>query len=181
MKHPTNPTVPLALLLTGAIGLSACSASAVGEPASMSPSPVASARALGGTAAGQVPADRVYTRDHVWIRRDADGTVVLGVTNAFVTEAGGDLYSFFLPRPGARIALGASFAEFEAAKAAAELLSPVMGTVVAVNEDAQADPGVVSYDPFDAGWLVRLKPTGPLPADAMDASAYEQYLSTYFD
>lgn len=108
-----------------------------------------------------IPDHLRYTAEHEWV---TDGeTVTVGIT-AVAAEALGDIVFLELPEVGATVSAGAVCGEIESTKSVSELYSPATGTVVAVNDDAVADPAVVNSDPYGAGWLIKVEATafGPL-------------------
>jgi glycine cleavage system H protein len=126
-----------------------------------------------------IPPDLWYDvpRD-VWLRPEADGTVVLGMTDVAQTRAGKVLHILF-KKVGRRIETGHSAATIESAKWAGPFPSPVAGTVIATNADAfAADILVANRDPYELGWLVRLEPDAWDPGAAglvTGSTAVEQY------
>jgi len=113
-----------------------------------------------------IPLDLWYDvpRD-VWLRPEADGSLVLGMTDVAQTRAGKVLHILF-KKIGRRIEAGQSAATIETAKWAGPFPTPVGGTVVATNSDAfDADILVANRDPYELGWLIRLEP------DAWDPGA----------
>jgi glycine cleavage system H protein len=114
-----------------------------------------------------VPEDRRYTAEHEWI---ADGDpATIGIT-AHAARQLGDVVFVALPEVGRTLAAGEVFGEIESTKSVSDLFAPAAGDVVEVNPALAADPGLVNSDPYGAGWLVRLRVTGP--GATMDAAAY---------
>ena len=95
--------------------------------------------------------------DHVWVRREAGGDVVIGIDELGLENLG-DLAYVSLAHPGTRVAQGGAIGSLEAAKMTGDIKSPVAGTVVARNDAACANPGLVNTDCYGAGWLVRIAP-----------------------
>lgn len=116
------------------------------------------------------PDDRSYTRSHEWVRREG-GLAVIGITD-FAVEQLGELVYLDLPRAGGIVIRGQAFGEVESVKAVSDLNSPVDGEIVAVNEDLVDRLATLQQDPFDAGWLLKVKPSGGF-AGLLDAAAYE--------
>ncbi len=123
-----------------------------------------------------VPKLLQYTKEHEWIRREDDGTVVVGITDHAQHQLG-ELVYVELPEAGRTLKPGDAMAVVESTKAASDVYSPLAGTVTGVNPALTSQPELVNTDPYGAGWLVRLK-----PADAgasgglLDASAYASLL-----
>lgn len=122
------------------------------------------------------PSDLKYTKDHEWARVESDGTVRVGVT-AYAVEQLGDVTLVDLPKVGAKLEPHGHFGDIESVKTVSELFAPVAGEVVAVNAELDAKPELVNEGPYDAGWMIAIRPSGDL-SDLMDAAAYEAYLGT---
>ncbi|MGW7686646.1 glycine cleavage system protein GcvH [Kribbella sp. NPDC054772] len=116
-----------------------------------------------------VPTDLKYTADHEWLTLDGD-TATVGIT-AFAADALGDVVYVDLPIVGATVRAGAPCGEIESTKSVSDLNAPADGEVVEINHEVIADPSVLNTDPFQAGWLFRLKVSGT--PDLLDATAYE--------
>ncbi|MFB6721145.1 glycine cleavage system protein GcvH [Kribbella sp. NPDC056345] len=110
-----------------------------------------------------------YTEDHEWVAIDGELATV-GIT-AFAGEALGDVVYVDLPAVGSTVATGDACGEIESTKSVSDLFAPVDGEVVELNEAVVADPGLLNTDPYQAGWLLRIKVTGP--TKLLDAAAYE--------
>lgn len=125
-----------------------------------------------------VPTEFSYTVEHEWISAaDADGVVTVGITD-HAQDALGDVVYVDLPEVGDSFAAGDSFGEVESTKSVSDLYLPVAGEIVAVNEALGDNPGAVNEDPYDAGWLIRLRPDDPADlAGLLDAQAYRDQLS----
>ncbi len=107
--------------------------------------------------------DRLYHPEtHMWIRPSGAAsapTVRIGM-DALGVETSGTLAQLSLPRAGTELAAGRAFGQLEAAKFVGPLVSPVTGTVTAVNDAAAADPGLTERDPYGEGWLIEARLTG---------------------
>lgn len=120
-----------------------------------------------------IPADRRYLETHEWHKLDGD-TVTLGITQHAADELT-DITYVQLPQKGAKIEAGKPFGEIESVKATAELISGVSGEVVAVNEQLTATPGLVNEDPFEGGWMVKIKISDPASVQKLlSAEDYEK-------
>ena len=108
-----------------------------------------------------VPENLVYTAEHEYVARTSDPHVVrVGITDYAQGELG-DVIFVRLPKPGERLDSHQSFGEIEAVKAVSELYSPLAGEVVEINAALDQDAGVVNRDPYDAGWMITLRISGP--------------------
>lgn len=105
------------------------------------------------------PSNVSYTNDHEWIR--VEGTVgAVGITDYAQGELG-DIVYLDLPPVGRKLERGKSFGTIEAVKAVSDLFAPVDGEVSEVNTGVQEHPESVNKDPYDAGWLIKIKITDP--------------------
>jgi glycine cleavage system H protein len=119
----------------------------------------------------QIPANLKYTASHEWIRREADGTLTIGITD-HAQEALGDLVFVELPEVGRALAAGEACTVVESVKAASDVYAPVAGTVTAQNEAVKNSPELINQNAYDA-WLFRLQPADSNALDALlDADAY---------
>lgn len=124
----------------------------------------------------QIPEALRYTASHEWVRREADGTLAVGITD-HAQDSLGELVYIELPAARRRLAAGEACAVVESVKAAADVYAPVAGEVVARNDALAAAPGELNKDPY-AAWLFRLKPAaGAALEQLMDAQAYRNSFS----
>lgn len=120
--------------------------------------------------------DLRFTEDHEWLRKDAEGTVVVGITD-HAQSALGDLVFVQLPAVGSHYDAGVEMAVIESVKAAGAINAPLAGSVIEVNESLIEDPSKVNNDPMNEGWFVKLKLDVPGGlADLMTADAYSRLL-----
>ncbi len=123
-----------------------------------------------------VPAGLKYTSDHEWVKVDGDLATV-GITDYAQGELG-DVVFVELPEAGTEINKGESFGTIEAVKAVADLFSPASGEIVELNEALEDAPETVNQDPYNAGWMVKIKLSDASELDdMMDAAAYEKHIS----
>ena len=122
------------------------------------------------------PDDLLYHAEHDWARIDGD-EAVMGVT-WFAQDALGELVHYEAPDVGSNVAKDSSYGEVESVKAVSDLISPLSGTVVAVNEKVVAEPETVNEDPYGDGWLVRITLGDAAQADdLMNAAAYKAFVA----
>ena len=123
-----------------------------------------------------VPDDRRYTQDHEWVRLDGDEAVV-GIT-AYAADQLGDIVFVELPAVGKALEASGTFGVVESVKAVSDLFAPVGGEVVATNDALGGSPELVNSDPYDAGWMIRVKvaDAGSLD-DILDAAAYDALIA----
>jgi glycine cleavage system H protein len=120
-----------------------------------------------------VPQDLKYTESHEWARREADGTVSIGITD-HAQEQLGDIVFVEAPQPGRQVVAGEAVGVVESVKAASDIYSPVAGEIVAANAELADSPEKVNSDAYGA-WMFRLKPASPADLDKLlDAAAYEK-------
>ena len=127
-------------------------------------------------AAETYPDDLKYHPEHDWARIDGD-EAVLGVT-WFAADALGELVHFEAPAVGATFDKDATYGEVESVKAVSELVAPLSGEVLEVNQQVLDAPETVNEDPYGAGWLVRIRIADPSEvALLLDLAAYKQVLA----
>ncbi|NTV65781.1 MAG: glycine cleavage system protein GcvH [Oscillochloris sp.] len=119
-----------------------------------------------------VPAGLRYSKSDEWVRVEGD-ELVIGITD-FAQDQLGDIVYLELPKVGNVIAPGDAFGVIESVKASSDLYAPVGGEVVAVNSDLDASQEPINQDPYGAGWLMRVRPSGS-EEELMDAAAYVAY------
>jgi glycine cleavage system H protein len=107
-------------------------------------------------AGGSNPADRRYTTEHEWIKPEGEHYIV-GIT-AFAQGQLGDIVYVELPKVGDQVEAGRAFGVIESVKTASDLYAPVTGEVVAVNSELIDQPQSVNDDPYDAGWMIKIRP-----------------------
>jgi glycine cleavage system H protein len=128
------------------------------------------------------PNDRKYTKTHEWVKQDGD-TVLVGITDHAVEELcsgnEGDLVYCDLPESGRSVEAGETFGEIESVKAVADLNAPISGRIVESNPAIEDHLEILSRDPWNAGWMIRMKPSNPKLDDGelMDAAAYDAYVA----
>jgi glycine cleavage system H protein len=122
-----------------------------------------------------VPEELRYTKDHEWIRVEGDvGTV--GITDHAQEELG-DIVFVELPKIGATFEQSTSFGSVESVKAVSDIYSPVSGQVTGVNSDLAETPEKVNEDPYNQGWLIKLKLSTPdQVGKLMTAAEYTAYV-----
>ena len=121
------------------------------------------------------PDDLRYHPEHDWARVEGDEAVI-GIT-WHAQDALGEVVHYEPPAVGASIAKDASYGEVESVKAVSELISPVSGEVVEVNQAVVDAPELVNEDPYGEGWLARVRLTDPSELDGLlDADAYRALL-----
>src|SRR6478735_6031164 len=120
-----------------------------------------------------IPTDLRYAKSHEWVRLEGDVATV-GITDHAQAELT-DVVFVELPTVGRSLDAGEASAVVESVKAASDIYSPVAGEITEVNTALEADPALLNTDPHGAGWIYKARITGDLPADLMDAAAYEAF------
>ena len=115
------------------------------------------------------PAEMKYSKDHEWMKEE-DGVVVIGISD-FAQDALGDVVFVNLPGEGDEVTAGEAFGDVESVKAVSDLVSPVTGTVCAVNEALLDEPEQLNKAPYDA-WLIKVENVTDT-SDMLDAADYE--------
>ena len=117
------------------------------------------------------PSDLLYAKSHEWVRKDG-GAYVIGLSD-FAQDELGDIVFVNLPQEGDSVSVGEAFSDVESVKAVSDVLSPISGTVVAVNEELLDDPAKVNADPYGA-WFVKVENVTE-EEELLDAAAYEAH------
>ena len=122
------------------------------------------------------PDDLKYHEEHDWARVEGD-EAVLGIT-WFAADALGELVHFEAPEAGSTVTKGQSYGEVESVKAVSDVIAPLSGEVLEVNEQVVAAPETVNEDPYGGGWLVRIRLSDPGEVEALlESEAYRQLLA----
>ena len=124
------------------------------------------------------PPDLKYSKEHEWLRVEADGTGIIGITE-FASESLGDVVFVELPEADGQINQYEKMGEIESVKAVSDLFSPISGHVLARNEELLDKPELVNDGPYDSGWLVKVKleDTGELDS-LLTVTQYESFLAS---
>ena len=122
------------------------------------------------------PEDLRYHPEHDWARVEGD-EAVLGIT-WFAQDALGELVHYEPPNDGDTIAKDTAYGEVESVKAVSDVIAPLSGEVVEVNQKVVDEPETVNTDPYGDGWIVRVRLSEPSETESlMDAEAYERFLA----
>jgi glycine cleavage system H protein len=108
----------------------------------------------------RVPSDLSYTQDHEWLKIDAEGNAVVGITD-YAQNSLGDITYVEVPEVGQTFSAGETFGVVESVKAASDLFMPVDGEILAVNEGLNDAPEQANQSPYEDGWIIRIKPANP--------------------
>jgi len=127
-------------------------------------------------AAESYPEELKYHREHDWAKVDGD-TATIGIT-WYAQDALGELVHFEPPAKGSSVAKDESYGEVESVKAVSDLVSPLSGEVVEVNQAVVGEPEKINEDPYGKGWLIKVRLSDPSEVEELlDVSAYKELLS----
>jgi glycine cleavage system H protein len=121
------------------------------------------------------PEGLLYSKEHEWVKIDGDRATV-GITD-YAQDSLGDIVYVELPKVGAQVAQFGPVGVVESVKAVSDLFTPVGGEVLEVNTGLENDPALVNREPFEGGWLFKLKlPGDSQSAGLLSASDYESFV-----
>jgi glycine cleavage system H protein len=127
-------------------------------------------------AAESYPEELRYHTEHDWARAEGD-EAVLGIT-WFAQDSLGELVHYEAPEVGSTVTKDGSYGEVESVKAVSDIVSPLSGEVLEVNQAVVDAPETVNDDPYGEGWLVRIRMSDAAELDALlDAAAYKAHLA----
>ncbi len=125
-----------------------------------------------------VPKELKYSKDHEWLRKDSDGSYIVGITD-HAQELLGDMVFVDLPEVGSAVSAGDDCAVAESVKAASDIYAPISGKVVAINEELEGSPELLNSDPYQDGWLFKIEASDESEIAALlDAAAYQALLDS---
>ena len=119
-----------------------------------------------------IPENLKYTKDHEWIRVDADGIATVGITDYAQSELG-DIVYVDVETAGETLSQEEVFGSIEAVKTVSDIFMPASGEVLELNPELDADPELVNKDPYGAGWIIKVKLSAPEELDSLLSA--EQY------
>ena len=121
------------------------------------------------------PNDRKYAKTHEWVKIE-DGIAIIGISD-HAQDSLGDITFVEVPSVGKQLSQGAELGVVESVKAASDIYAPVSGEVTEVNQELEATPELLNSNPYDTGWLIKLKNVQEADLETlMDADAYETFL-----
>ncbi|HLP71616.1 MAG TPA: glycine cleavage system protein GcvH [Bacteroidales bacterium] len=122
-----------------------------------------------------VPSNLLYTKDHEWLRTEGEFGYV-GVTDFAQSELG-DIVFIEIETQGETIGKGDSFGTIEAVKTVSDLFMPVAGEIVEVNPDLEKSPELVNKDPYNKGWMIKIKISDPSETkNLLNAEKYKELI-----
>lgn len=123
-----------------------------------------------------IPADLKYVASHEWLRREADGTITVGITD-HAQDLLGDVVYVELPEVGSIVEADQEIAVVESVKAASDVYAPISGEIVEINEELVDNPEWANEEPYGKAWFFKVKPTNPADYDnLMSADEYQNSL-----
>jgi glycine cleavage system H protein len=121
------------------------------------------------------PDDLFYNREHAWVRVEGH-LATIGITD-YAQEKLGEIHSVELPEADASVERDEPFCTIESAKGVFELISPVSGDVISINEDVMDDIGIINSDPHDTGWMIVVEMNDPEELDdLLDSREYHDFV-----
>ena len=102
------------------------------------------------------PTDRLYSKDHEWVKDNGDGTAMIGITD-YAQEMLTDIVFVELPPIGKKVVQGEPVAVVESVKSVSDVYAPVSGEVIKVNDELENAPDLINSDAFGKGWIATLK------------------------
>jgi glycine cleavage system H protein len=122
-----------------------------------------------------IPENLKYSNDHEWLKMDGEFAYV-GIT-AYAAEQLGDIVFVDVTTVDETLEQNEVFGSIEAVKTVSDLMLPIGGEVVEFNEELEGNPALINTDPYEGGWIVKIKPTNPAEADTLlDAAGYAQLI-----
>lgn len=121
------------------------------------------------------PAELLYHAEHDWVRVEGD-VATFGIT-WYAQDSLGEVVFFDPPDVGATVEKDGAYTEVESVKAVSDVIAPLSGEIVEVNETASDRPELINDDPYGDGWLVKVRLSDPSETDELlDSTAYEKLL-----
>lgn len=120
------------------------------------------------------PDELKYTKDHEWVKIEGD-IATIGVTD-FAQKELGDIVYVEVETLGETLEAGEVFGTVEAVKTVSDLFMPVTGEILEFNGELESSPELVNDAPYTEGWMVKVKLTGGVPADLLDAASYKNLI-----
>ncbi|UUM33024.1 glycine cleavage system protein GcvH [Vibrio japonicus] len=116
-----------------------------------------------------------FADSHEWVRDNGDGTATIGISE-HAQEMLGDVVFVDLPEVEAEIEAGDSFSLVESVKAASDIYAPISGEIVEINEELEDSPELINEEPYEGGWIVKVKMSDPSELDNLKDA--EEYLNS---
>lgn len=122
-----------------------------------------------------IPANLKYTKDHEWIKIEGD-TATVGITD-FAQKELGDIVYVEVDTVGETMQIEEVFGTVEAVKTVSDLFLPLSGEIIEFNEELESEPELVNTDPYNQGWMIKIKISDPSEIDQLlDHEAYKNLI-----
>jgi len=119
------------------------------------------------------PVDLYYTKEHEWIKVNADQTAIVGITD-YAQDQLGDIVFVEIETKGETLEKNAIFGTVEAVKTVSDLFLPISGTILEVNQDLVKNPEIINENPYEKGWMIKIQISDPKELDELlKVEAYE--------
>lgn len=127
-----------------------------------------------------IPTDLHYYKEHEWVKKQSDGTVLIGISDYAQNNLTDITYVGFKVKPGTKVELGKIFGEIESVKSVSDLFSPLSGEVIEVNSKLEDAPEFVNTDPYNNGWMLKIKPSNldSELSQLMNSEKYKEYVES---
>lgn len=123
------------------------------------------------------PNDLFYTNSHEWVKPQADGSLLVGITDHAQCLLG-DIVFVELPAVEKSLSAGKECVVLESVKAAADVYAPVSGKILEINENLQSQPELINQSPYENGWIFKMQPQDPKAHETLlSAEAYQSQIS----
>lgn len=124
----------------------------------------------------EYPKDRLYSKEHEWLRLEGESVAMVGITY-HAQDALGDIVYLSEPEVGREVSRGEEVAEIESVKAVSQIFSPVSGKIIEVNHDVIESPEIINEDPYERGWIFKIELSSKEELnDLMSAEAYQKFV-----
>ena len=122
------------------------------------------------------PQDLLYSKEHEWVKVDGD-VATIGITD-YAQNSLGDIVYVELPKVGASVNQFGNTGVIESVKAVSDIFTPVGGEVVEINDALENDPSLVNREPFEGGWLFKVRVSdGSQTDNLLSPQSYEQLVA----
>ncbi len=122
----------------------------------------------------RIPEDRLYSEHHLWVKKQRGGKAIIGMTDLGQLRLG-EIIDIELPEEGEELIKDETFGSVESTQGVVDLIAPVSGEVLEINEDLLDAPDIINEDPYDEGWILKVKLSDPDELDELlTADEYEE-------
>ncbi len=122
----------------------------------------------------RIPEDRLYSEHHLWVKKQRGGKATIGLTDLGQLRLG-EIIDIELPEEGDELIKEEAFGSVESTQGVVDLIAPVSGEVLEINEDLLDAPDIINEDPYDEGWIIKVKLSDPDELDELlTADEYEE-------